>query len=406
MPGYSLVPVDYQPDFEGVSLVPVDYDPFAADGGTHQAQSQQAQPQGPPQQQPATGAGQPDAGAPAAGGGPGGSEGGGIGPAGGAPNPTLNQGAAARFSGYSLVPVDYQPDFSDYTLVPVDYNPFAAEDAIQQARAQLASQPQRLAAGAGQPNVGAPANNAQAAASGESHDPDSDSVSGVPQSGQPYNPSAAPISPPGAPVLANQQQPGDISSPGPASGGDGSSFWKSLLQGTINAAVPGAYHSGLAQQQFRQGNYGAAALYGAESLGDAALGVATLGASARLGAAARAAKTMVPATVETAAGNVGRATAGSAARQAIAEAEATLPEGISRKQFGRLAGFAQGPAASSQASTEATAEIISRLKSAGITSRSIAAFQKLYEGVASENPSNLSAIHRAALLTNILRSFQ
>jgi hypothetical protein len=80
MPGYSLVPVDYQPDFDGYSLVPVDYDPFAEDAAT-----QQAQPQGPPQQQPATGAGQPDAGAPAAGGGPSGSEGVGIGPTGGAP---------------------------------------------------------------------------------------------------------------------------------------------------------------------------------------------------------------------------------------------------------------------------------------------------------------------------------
>ena len=71
MPGYTLVPVDYQPDFGGYSLVPVDYDPFAADGPA-QAQIQQAQaqapPQGSPQQQPATGAGQPDAGAPAAGG--------------------------------------------------------------------------------------------------------------------------------------------------------------------------------------------------------------------------------------------------------------------------------------------------------------------------------------------------
>jgi hypothetical protein len=73
MPGYSLVPVDYQPDFDDYSLVPVDYDPFAADGPA-QAQIQQAQaqaqapPQGSPQQQPATGAGQPDAGAPAAGG--------------------------------------------------------------------------------------------------------------------------------------------------------------------------------------------------------------------------------------------------------------------------------------------------------------------------------------------------
>jgi hypothetical protein len=42
MPGYSLVPVDYQPDFEGVSLVPVDYDPFAADGPIQQAGTQLA----------------------------------------------------------------------------------------------------------------------------------------------------------------------------------------------------------------------------------------------------------------------------------------------------------------------------------------------------------------------------
>ena len=71
MPDYSLVPVDYQPDFGDYSLVPVDYDPFAADDVIQQSQIQQAQaqPQGPLQQQPATGAGQPDAGAPAAGGG-------------------------------------------------------------------------------------------------------------------------------------------------------------------------------------------------------------------------------------------------------------------------------------------------------------------------------------------------
>jgi hypothetical protein len=69
MPDYSLVPVDYPPDFDDHSLVPVDYDPFAADGPAQQAQIQQAQapPQGSPQQPPATGAGQPDAGAPAAG---------------------------------------------------------------------------------------------------------------------------------------------------------------------------------------------------------------------------------------------------------------------------------------------------------------------------------------------------
>jgi hypothetical protein len=68
MPDYSLVPVDYQPDFGDYSLVPVDYDPFAADGVARQSQTQyaQAQPLGPLQQRPATGAGQPDAGAPAA----------------------------------------------------------------------------------------------------------------------------------------------------------------------------------------------------------------------------------------------------------------------------------------------------------------------------------------------------
>jgi hypothetical protein len=52
MPNYSLVPVDYQPDFSDYSLVPVDYDPFAADGVAQQSRIQlaQAQPQGPLQQ--------------------------------------------------------------------------------------------------------------------------------------------------------------------------------------------------------------------------------------------------------------------------------------------------------------------------------------------------------------------
>jgi hypothetical protein len=103
---------------------------------------------------------------------------------------------------------------------------------------------------------------------------------------------------------------------------------------------------------------------------------------------------------------VGRAAVGTAARQTIAEAEATLPEGMTRKDFQRLAGFANSLPASSQASTEATAEIISNLKSAGITSRSVAAFQKFYENAAINTPSNLSAIHRATLLKNILRNFE
>jgi len=37
MPDFSLVPVDYQPDFGNVSLVPVDYDPFADNGAAQPA---------------------------------------------------------------------------------------------------------------------------------------------------------------------------------------------------------------------------------------------------------------------------------------------------------------------------------------------------------------------------------
>jgi hypothetical protein len=67
---------------------------------------------------------------------------------------------------YTLVPVDYQPDFSDYSLVPVDYDPFEGDDAARQIQAQSAepqpqrnqpvSAPQLPATGAGLPDVGAP----------------------------------------------------------------------------------------------------------------------------------------------------------------------------------------------------------------------------------------------------------
>jgi hypothetical protein len=117
MPDYTLVPVDYQPDFGDYSLVPVDYDPFAADGLAQQAQIQQAQarPQGPPQQQPATGASQPDAGELAAGDG--------IGPTGGAPNPTSDRGAAkaAPFGGYAN-PTPTDPLTSNGVLTPLTEN--------------------------------------------------------------------------------------------------------------------------------------------------------------------------------------------------------------------------------------------------------------------------------------------
>jgi len=60
MDDYSLVPVDHQPDFDGVSLVPVEHDPFSPDDVDEQKQDPAAT-----QPQPLTvPAGQPDVGAP------------------------------------------------------------------------------------------------------------------------------------------------------------------------------------------------------------------------------------------------------------------------------------------------------------------------------------------------------
>jgi hypothetical protein len=92
---------------------------------------------------------------------------------------------------YSLVPVDYQPDFSDFSLVPVDYDPFA-DGNTPQAGVQPENQPQPLANGAGQPNVRTPVNNPQATEPGESRDPDTAS-GGVQDRTSASNPSAAPI---------------------------------------------------------------------------------------------------------------------------------------------------------------------------------------------------------------------
>lgn len=62
MPNFSLVPVDYQPDFGDVSLIPVDHDPFSTGGAAQPVQTQPT-PNSPPQQ-PATGPDLPDVGAP------------------------------------------------------------------------------------------------------------------------------------------------------------------------------------------------------------------------------------------------------------------------------------------------------------------------------------------------------
>ncbi len=70
---------------------------------------------------------------------------------------------------------------------------------------------------------------------------------------------------------------------------DSPSFGQSLAQASINS-VPGAYYAGLAQQQFQQGNYGSATVYGTASVADAAVGVLTLGLGTKVEAGLRAAE--------------------------------------------------------------------------------------------------------------------
>jgi hypothetical protein len=57
----------------------------------------------------------------------------------------------------TLVPVDHEPDFGSVSLVPVDHNPFSADGMIEQARARLASQPERLPTSYGNPDADAAA---------------------------------------------------------------------------------------------------------------------------------------------------------------------------------------------------------------------------------------------------------
>lgn len=67
----------------------------------------------------------------------------------------------------------------------------------------------------------------------------------------------------------------------------GLSLGQNLLQSSLDALVPDAHYSGLAQQEFNAGNYGYAAGYGIASLADALLGVASGGMSTRASTAVR-----------------------------------------------------------------------------------------------------------------------
>ncbi|WP_456753595.1 DUF4951 domain-containing protein [Bradyrhizobium sp. USDA 4461] len=256
---------------------------------------------------------------------------------------------------YSLVPVDYQPSFDSYALVPVDYDPFAGDGGTQQAQAQPA-----------------------------------------PTQGQQADAKPTQIQ------SQSLRQPAPSAQPEP-SGGSSSPFVKFLNQ----LADPERAESEQVVDLV-QNHPTAAKIAGTIGLGSVLLpplAMAGAGALGLLGAGAGE-SAVASGLAGSAVSGAGRVAASTAARQAISEAEATLPNGITRQEFGRLAGFENSLGNSSRASTEATAEIISRLKAAGITQRSVAAFQNFYENAAREVPSNTSAAHRAALLANILRSFQ
>ena len=192
---------------------------------------------------------------------------------------------------FSLVPVDHQPDFDDVSLIPVDHDPFGDSGTVQRAPTQPAQIPIQSPQTQPQTQQAQPEPQTQAQQSvTEANQP---GVNGPATSSIPGGSSG------GAGVGNAGIDPSNpTSGPGSASGSASSSIGKGLLQATINAVVPGAYYSNLAQQQFRQGNYGAATVYGVAALGDAALGAATLGASTRLGTGVRAAGTLVPATTE------------------------------------------------------------------------------------------------------------
>ena len=108
---------------------------------------------------------------------------------------------------YTLVPVDYQPDFSDYSLVPVDYDPFAPKVVVEQAQPQPGGTPQQSASGVAQPDVVPPINNLSPVAFGESYDGDVTPANGIPAS---RDPSAGPIFPVEKSSAASDQYNGQI----------------------------------------------------------------------------------------------------------------------------------------------------------------------------------------------------
>ena len=117
--------------------------------------------------------------------------------------------------GYTLVPVDYQPDFSDYTLVPVDYDPFAGDGLVQQAHFQQpASAPQTPGYA---PPIVPDGGQATFVPQAPGQDPHSQYLALRPMLGD-RNAMLATVHPELRQTLIAQAQPGQTSEPAPAGG--------------------------------------------------------------------------------------------------------------------------------------------------------------------------------------------
>ena len=152
---------------------------------------------------------------------------------------------------YTLVPVDYQPDFGNASLVPVDYNPFP-EDAPQPAQNEQAqsqsAQPQQPATGVERLYVSPLRENTRASVPNPSIAPTSQPPAPT-QVGYTEIPQATPSSEPTSNVVTPRQ----------------------ILHEAVNQFYPGAQYSALAQQAYKNGQYGNAIGYGVGAVADSLL---------------------------------------------------------------------------------------------------------------------------------------
>ena len=92
-------------------------------------------------------------------------------------------------------------------------------------------------------------------------------------------------------------------------------------------------------------------------------------------------------------------------RELREEVDRSLPAGMSRADFGRLAQFEQGQARSAAASTEAPGTVVGRLKESGISRRTLELLRDFYKLDQRITPANASAEHRVRYLESIIRRY-